>query len=390
MSKSIKLFSNELYNTQSGPHLSAYIPSNSMSSTTADINSIIKEADSLLSPLLDESERQSFFAPLQSLKSNNKRLKHFTGSIGIFRTPSSFRVINIPVKTERICVVANSFHIKPLIKWTQFDSKYYIFGVNRDGISLYKGSLYHLNHIESISFMEFVRQVKFPIISPTGKIFPEAMKGLLDSIDFIETWLTQHTERESNPIFMIGDSEVTQFITKAIAHPRMRSELIGTKFYKEDINFSAVEVRQILRREARKRLEQGIIEYYNAEDMGQTLESIVQIAKNAVRGKIKKLYIAEDLLVWGKLNPANGKINLHGRQLNHEDDDILDDIAEMVLKKGGEVIVSPMTELPKLKPISAILVPVKKNTLQRKYNSLPKPQTESSQSLDEKASNWDH
>ena len=41
--------------------------------------------------------------------------------------------------------------------------------------------------------------------------------------------------------------------------------------------------------------------------------------------------------------------------MDHEDDDILDDLAQIVLSQGGEVIVASKNEIPKGRPILAIL-----------------------------------
>ncbi len=46
---------------------------------------------------------------------------------------------------------------------------------------------------------------------------------------------------------------------------------------------------------------------------------------------------------------------MHPIDLNHEDDCILDDLAQMVLSQGGEVVIAKRSEIPKGRPILAIL-----------------------------------
>lgn len=46
---------------------------------------------------------------------------------------------------------------------------------------------------------------------------------------------------------------------------------------------------------------------------------------------------------------------IHPVELDHEDDDILDDLAQAVLTAGGEVIVAPKDQLPTTSPVLAIL-----------------------------------
>lgn len=58
------------------------------------------------------------------------------------------------------------------------------------------------------------------------------------------------------------------------------------------------------------------------------------------------------LFVAGKPSLVN---SLHPFDMDHEDDCILDDLAQMVLRQGGEVIVAKREEIPKGRPILAIL-----------------------------------
>lgn len=55
--------------------------------------------------------------------------------------------------------------------------------------------------------------------------------------------------------------------------------------------------------------------------------------------------MAADQLVPGSLDPSSGRISFD--QLAHPNvDDLLDDLAELVLKKGGEVVVVPADSMP--------------------------------------------
>jgi hypothetical protein len=66
---------------------------------------------------------------------------------------------------------------------------------------------------------------------------------------------------------------------------------------------------------------------------------IEDIAVSAAYGKIKKLFVVENRQIWGAINKLTGEIFISPKQLNSHDDDILDDICQMVLMRGGEVVV---------------------------------------------------
>ncbi len=55
---------------------------------------------------------------------------------------------------------------------------------------------------------------------------------------------------------------------------------------------------------------------------------------------------------------------MHPRDLDHEDDDLLDDLAQIVMAKGGEVVVANEGEMSPATPALAILHPRSLNFLQ--------------------------
>ena len=86
--------------------------------------------------------------------------------------------------------------------------------------------------------------------------------------------------------------------------------------------------------------------------------------------------IADDIQLFGKLNGKSGKIKLHEKDLDHEDDDILDDIAQTVLAHGGKVTLAAKNEIPRKYPIMAIIdnplqsQPLKKQSIDINSESL--------------------
>ena len=100
-----------------------------------------------------------------------------------------------------------------------------------------------------------------------------------------------------------------------------------------------------------------------------TNKNIFQIAKAAIKGKIKKLIIAEEVSIFGKVDWYSGDLSIHPSHTNHEDDDILDDLAQEVLSHGGEVLVLPREEIPENRTILALLENDESNDSKEKFYS---------------------
>ena len=135
----------------------------------------------------------------------------------------------------------------------------------------------------------------------------------------------------------------------------MYQKNIAPWFTPENVNEVCRNIRGLLHRNSRARINFALKEFQISLQNDPSNTNIFQIAKEAVNGNVKKLIIAEDLNVFGKLDITSGYIDLHSSDLDHEDDCLLDDLAQVVLSNGGEVVVAKVNEIPKRKPIIALL-----------------------------------
>ena len=104
-------------------------------------------------------------------------------------------------------------------------------------------------------------------------------------------------------------------------------------------------------------MERSLLEFQYADNLDLTESNIFSIAKAAIQGRVKRLMIAGEVNMFGKLNRTTGDLVLHKADLDHEDDCLLDDLAQTVLAYGGKVIVASQSEVPGGHPILAITDP---------------------------------
>lgn len=217
-----------LLHSKNDLHLTAYLKnSTDPAEVKKQIYNVIATAHQLLHKVLPEEELDRFISPLRHLLKDNGFLSRFKGNIGLFRTRDHFRIVHIPVDVDYLCVIATSYHIKPLLRG-----------------------------IQSVDSNELAR---------------------------------------------------------------------------------------------------NILEFQQAERVRLGKRNLFQIAKAAVQGRIKKLIVTDGIQIFGKIDPRTGGISIHPVHSDHEDDDLLDDLAQMVLARGGEVVVAPKDSIPKNSPILAIL-----------------------------------
>lgn len=345
-----------LIESKDGQHLTAYlINDQNIFHLRRQIRETIDTAFEFLAPVMHPDALVRFIAPIQNALEDTKLLKNLKGNVGIFRNKNSFRVLSIPVPIEQTCVVATSFHVKPLLRWMQVDREFLLLGITESSASLYQGNQNNFTLVDTIIFPGIL-QKSFDSDSYEGlKRRHQKSKKYDETVDWLNEWLFNLTKETKPFLFVAGQKELTTSFIKACRYENIRPQAVWRSFNQDKSIEICTEIRSILKREAKKDLEQALLEFYQAEDLNLANKNIFQIAKAAIKGHVKKLIIADGINIFGKIDKKSGGISIHATHLDHEDDDILDDLAQEVLAHGGEVVVASRDEIPKGRPILAIL-----------------------------------
>ena len=327
-----------------GLHLTVYIKNRGdLSDIRSQIRDALDLAESYLVQVLSPTAMAKYLAPLHLLQKDTKRLKSFKGSIGLFRTENSFRALSLPVEVEPSCIVADTFHVKPLLKWIQLDREFLLLGLESNSASLYQGDLNTLKQIETVAYPEVFRGAKGRDLHQSSV----RSNQYFDTMEWLNGWIMNTTFEVRPRLFVAGKRELTQPLLQMLQYENSCSVPVWGSFSQEQTAEICSQIRSVLRLDARKSFERALVEFHYAVDVNQATGNLFTIAKAAVRGKIKKLLIADGIQIFGKLNRKSGDLKLNGRDLDHEDDDVLDDIAQTVLAHGGEVTIATSSEIPK-------------------------------------------
>src|SRR5699024_5220995 len=94
-------------------------------------------------------------------------------------------------------------------------------------------------------------------------------------------------------------------------------------------------------------------QFENARAQDRGSDDIDQVARAAAEGRIHRILLHSDKVYSGKIDIVT--VELHDAYIeNHEIDDVLDDIDEIVFKQSGEVVVVPEERLPSNTGVAAI------------------------------------
>ncbi len=339
-----------------GIHLTAYLVNRGdLVDLKKQLRETIAEAYEFLYSGQTVEERKKFLEPLDALLKDARILKNMKGNIGIFRTKDLFRILNVPVELERQCRIASSFHVKPLLRWMQMDCEFLLLGLNENAAHLYLGGQTTFQKIDSILFPEFFKQKELLDDYLSLKKSRQLQSKRDETFIWLNEWLEEMTKKSAPRLFLAGNKILIEGLLKSLKYKNIVKNPIAPYFQEDRSGEICSKIRSVLKAEAKKTLDQALQEFRFAEEVKLGKKNIFQIAKAATQGRVKKLIVVDSMHVFGKVDKTTGGLEIHPFDLDHEDDDILDDLAQTVLASGGEVVVASKDELPKGRIILAIL-----------------------------------
>jgi hypothetical protein len=345
-----------LLESENGVHLTAYLVNRGdLIDLKSQLKTVINETYEWLNTAMPMEERKRFLEPLDALLIDARIFKQMKGNIGLFRTLDSFRVLNIPIDVEYSCQVATSFHVKPLLRWLQVDREFLLLGMEKDSAHLYLGSQDSFKLVDSILFPEFFKEQHS--LNDYLSLKESKRKRLKEDETFawFNEWIKDLTKTTKPKLFVAGEKLKVDALNRNLQYINTAKAPISNSFGEHNVGDICANIRKLLKEESKKALEKSLLEFKFAEEGNRTRKNIFQIAKAVVQGKVRKLIVTDEMNIFGTIDKKTGGLALHPFDLDHEDDCILDDLAQMVLSQGGEVVIAKQDEIPKGRPILAIL-----------------------------------
>jgi hypothetical protein len=330
---------------------------------------------------LEESLRQQYstrdirplLKPFQQLTDDRDFWNHTLDGLAVLGSPDLFRVYRLQRPVPELAIVADSFHLKPLLRILQSADNYHVLGLSRQKITLFEGNRDVLDEVELSSAVpqtssdvlgedsEVARPSTWtPIAGSEGVYFGKGSKSDLVDNDTerffraVDRAILEHYSRPSGlPLLLAALPEHISFFRRISNNPFLMEESIDV--HPDALSIEALRERawQVVEPQYLARLA-GLVDTFEAaraQELGD--DDLAQVARSAVAGRVATLLIDADRHVAGRIDTASGRIEFDA--LAHpEVGDLLDDLGELVLKNGGEVVIVPAERMPTQTGIAAI------------------------------------
>lgn len=319
--------------------------------------------------------------PFDALADDADFWNHSADGLAVLAAPGFFRAYELQRSVAELAVVADSFHTKPLMRIAQSADRYQVLGLNKHSSKVYEGNRDALDEMPPIEGVpqtadewlsrgaderEGAQRAYGPGGASNLTRQGAAVKHDAGGVVRHGTDVKQDADdRDTEHFFRAVDRAVLAYrsqpsklplILAALPqhHHRFRAvsanpHLIDAAIdvHPDDLSADALRERawQLMQPHYLDRLA-GLVEAFGAAHAsGRGAEDLGAIARAAAAGRVATVLIEADRLIPGRIATATGLI-ASADLGNPQVDDALDDLGELVLRQGGEVIVVPAEHMP--------------------------------------------
>jgi hypothetical protein len=336
------------------------------------LKNLLREAEAqLLTDNMRSPEVQAILAAPNKLLTDDYFWRHQSDGLALFCSKDDFYVYRVPLNFEELIVVADRFHIKPLLVLFQNDGRFYVLALSQKQIRLLLGTRYSVDEVdlagvpssltEALQFDDPERQLQFQTgtRTPRGRgdrpaIFHghgvgtnNAKTNLLRYFHKVDKGLGEILQVESAPLILAGVEYLLPIYQEANSYPYLISEYLAGN--PDTIQAAELHTQgwQLVRPYFAAKQKEDLERLHQFIGTGSELVStdLNAVVPAAVEGRVEKLFVPLGNQVWGDYNPDDRTIEVR-KKPTPQTLDLLDFTAAHTVLNGGEVYVLPKEQMP--------------------------------------------
>jgi len=330
---------------------------------------------------LEESLRQKYpsrdiaalLEPFRDLADNSLFWNHTRDGLAVLACPGNLSLFTLQRSVPELAVVADRFHLKPLLRYVQSADRFQVLALSRDRIRFFEGNRYALDEEALPSdFPTQLEQVVEPPAATPGVSIASSNAGVgspkivlghgegqadLDTEKFFRAVDRAVVERFSKatglPLILAGLTENQAVFRRVSQNPLLVESGVNSNPWAISVDELQRRVWQVMEPHYRSRLQTLKDNYHAAQVRQSATADLADAARAALAGRVGTLLIEAEKVLPGIIDRTTGAIRF-GELNSPEIGDLLDDLAELVLTTGGEVVVVPSERMPTTTGLAAI------------------------------------
>ncbi len=324
---------------------------------------LLRALETSLRDRYPDRDARKLVARFEALAHDTHFWNHRTDGLAILAwLPDHFEIFDLQRPVRERVVVADSFHTKPMLRILQSADRYQILSLNRHEAKLYEGNRDALDLISLDGVPHTITEAlgdKLTEPHTAVRSFGGGSQGAVhhghgqrkDEVDLdterffraIDRVILENYSKPSGLPLILAALPEHHTVFRALSH---NSALMPQGI---TINPDALDLQQlraaawdVMGPRYLERLARLIDVYQGAKTRGLATDAVEDIARATVAGRVDTMLVEADRIIPGGIDRTTGEITTEDVAV----DDVLDDLAEAVLRAKGDVVVVPAERMP--------------------------------------------
>lgn len=376
-----------LMEKSTGPCVSIYLPTDRTGMETEQdqlrLRNQLREVEKRLQASgLRSTAIQEMLEPFQKLLTNSEFWGHQSDELAFFCSPEVFCSYRLPLGFEDVVVVANHFHLKPLLPFFTGDGRFYVLALSQNEIRLLQGMRYSMSEVElpekvpeslaealkyddpqnetqfhsgtsSAPAKKGERQRQAAIFHGHGVGIDESKDNILRYFRQIDRGLQELLRGEQAPLVLAGVEYLFPIYREANTYAHLLDQGIAGNPDKLSAGVLHELAWAVVRPYFQKAQQDAAEQYSLYSNTDRTSNDVGEILPEASYGRVGLLFVALDWQEWGTFDPAANMVHLHREEMSG-DEDLLSLAAIQTILHGGTVYAVGSGKVPGGGPIAAV------------------------------------
>lgn len=376
----------QLIEDRGSPRVSIFLPTHERGAETQQdpirLDNLLDEAERSLKDGENGREAGVILAPARDLLKDESFWKHQAHGLAVFLSPDEMRLYRLPIELRERVVVAERFHVKPLLPLLTGDGRFLILALSQARVRLFEASRDSIRPLDlhdvpaslrdavgydweerSLQFHAANRGTRADVGTGAGPgvIFhgqgssaddtkPEVRKYL----QAVDRGILRLLQDRSRPLVLAAVEWVASMFRDISKYPNVMKGVVDgnpDRSTPEELREEAWKIVEPQFRAARDTATSRYRELGGGNG-GLTSDEVADILPAAFAGRVRTLFVARDVERWGRYDEATTRVVLNGERTTG-DDDLLDVAAAETLARDGEIYALDAEDMPG-GPIAAI------------------------------------
>jgi hypothetical protein len=363
-----------------GACVSIFLPTHRAGAETRQdpirLKNLLDEAEErLVARGLRTPETGRLLEPPRDLLADDAFWRHQGDGLALFLSSDEFRYYRLPLSFEELVVVADRYHLKPLLPLLVEDGQFYVLALSQNGVRLLQATRHTVEEVELKDVPESLadalnrdgqeKQLQFhtgtsggggsrPAVFHGHGIGDEGSKDdILRYFRQVDRGVWELLKGRWAPLVLAGVAYLLPIYREASAYPNLVDE--GVTGNPEGLRAQELHEKtwEVMRTRFLKAQREAIVRYEQYAGTGLTSTDLETVVPAAYFGRVDLLFVTNGSHRWGIFDPAAGEARLH-RKTEARDGDLVDFAAVQTLLNGGTVYALDPEEMPEEADVTSV------------------------------------